>query len=129
MPDRLQSGTVVSNYTDRSYMVETSTGEYRRNRVQLNKLSPVTSKSEVPSLPNTTASCYSKQLSLPPSTTPMPVSTPRPITRSATRSVPANPTRGVANETSPAKLGTYVTRAGRSSQTPARYDGFVMNKK
>uniref|UniRef100_A0A0K2U5P2 RETRotransposonlike family member (Retr1)like [Saccoglossus kowalevskii] n=1 Tax=Lepeophtheirus salmonis TaxID=72036 RepID=A0A0K2U5P2_LEPSM len=34
--DRRQSGIVIGNLTPRSYMIETDTGSYRRNRTHLN---------------------------------------------------------------------------------------------
>ena len=42
IPDRKQFGTVVNNYGDhdRSYIVKTESGLYRRNRVQLNHIPP-----------------------------------------------------------------------------------------
>nr|XP_040567953.1 uncharacterized protein K02A2.6-like [Lepeophtheirus salmonis] len=38
IPDRRQSGIVIGNSTPRSYIIETDTGSYRRNRVHLNKM-------------------------------------------------------------------------------------------
>uniref|UniRef100_A0A0K2V0G6 RETRotransposonlike family member (Retr1)like [Saccoglossus kowalevskii] n=1 Tax=Lepeophtheirus salmonis TaxID=72036 RepID=A0A0K2V0G6_LEPSM len=38
IPDRRQSGIVIRNSTPRSYIIETDTGSYRRNRVLLSKM-------------------------------------------------------------------------------------------
>ena len=38
LPDRKQHGNVSGQYSDRSYYVTTDTGQYRRNRVQLNRM-------------------------------------------------------------------------------------------
>jgi transposase InsO family protein len=38
IPDRRQFGSVAKQHTERSYEVQTPTGIYRRNRVQLNKM-------------------------------------------------------------------------------------------
>ena len=38
IPGRKQHGTVKDHYCNRSYIVKTNTGEYRRNRVQLNPM-------------------------------------------------------------------------------------------
>ena len=77
MPDRSQYGTVVSKHTDRSYIVETPSGEYRRNRVQLNKLPPVTHVSNVPDTP--AVKSHERQIS---PSTPSKPSPPQPSTPS-----------------------------------------------
>lgn len=41
LPDRQQFGSVAKQQTERSYVVQTPTGVYRRNRVQLNKMPSV----------------------------------------------------------------------------------------
>nr|XP_040578314.1 uncharacterized protein K02A2.6-like [Lepeophtheirus salmonis] len=38
IPDRRQSGIVIGNSTPRSYIIETDTGSYKRNRAHLNKM-------------------------------------------------------------------------------------------
>ena len=122
MPDRSQFGTEVSKHTDRAYIVETPSGEYRRNRVQLNKLPPDTQDSHVPDTPP----LNSHERQIPPST-PQP-STPtgythRPATGSTPKAMSVQPTGVVVKPSSP---GVYVTRSGRSSHTPAKYDSYQM---
>jgi hypothetical protein len=38
LPDRQEAGHVKQQVTDRSFKVQTPSGEFRRNRVQMNKL-------------------------------------------------------------------------------------------
>jgi len=51
IPDRKETGIIQSQVHPRSYEVTTGQGEYRRNRVQLNKLPPTEDTDHVPSPP------------------------------------------------------------------------------
>ena len=98
MPDRSQPGVVVGQHTERSYRVETPSGVYRRNRVQLNKL-PTASNNTSPPSPLSKAPN--------PSTSKL-VSSPTPA---KTPPVKASP-------------GAIITRSGRISRPPSNLQGY-----
>jgi hypothetical protein len=106
--DRKQSGVVKNQYSPRSYQIETDTGVYRRNRVQVNKM-PVNS---VPP---------DKLDSAPPSTvmaTPHKSKAPNPVPKSAPK--PAGSENIDPGSGSPVPV-TTCTKSGRPIKISARF--------
>ena len=108
LPDRQEAGHVVSNPACRSYVVVTPSGEFRRNRRQINPL-PTTETRVEPSSETSGISDTSQAEKQPPAGEQPPP---------ATTSTQPEPTTE-----SPMAPGVVVTRSGRTVQPPSRFGG------
>lgn len=101
VPDRKQYGTVQDQHSERSYVVRTPTGTYRRNRTQLNRMPSV----KPPEHTGTESPATSPPTPLPdpPELPVSPVSPPRPPSTAAGKP-------------------PVVTRSGRVVHTPKRFE-------
>ena len=108
IPDRQEAGQVVSNPACRSYVVVTPSGEFRRNRCQINPL-PTTEARVEPSSKTSGISDTSQAEKQPPASEQPPPAT--------TSTQPEQTTE------SPMAPEVVFTRSGRTVQPPSRFGG------
>ena len=108
LPDRQETGQVVSNPVCRSYVVSTSSGEFRRNRRFINIIPTTTSGSSEEASSGVTADDTSQSETTPPASEQVPSA--------------ATTTQRESVSVSRNEAGAVVTRSGRVIQPPSRLD-------
>ena len=98
LPDRRETGHIVSQPACRSYVVSTPSGEFRRNRRHINQL-PLTDPVDDTEPPETQAQCDRE-----------------------TDDPPTAPSLATSQEQAPASSPVTVTRSGRVVRPPSKLD-------
>jgi hypothetical protein len=133
VPDRKESGKVVSQLSPRSYVIKTSTGAFRRNRSHMNKLPPAGQPAAEPQAVQTPPPSAQTQPS-PAQTQPSPAQTQPPSPVQTKPQMQDKQSRPVQCKSPDIQQATNTgqataapapvkkpTRSGRAVATPARY--------